>query len=291
LDPVNKDWVIEKLARKIVEFFPEQNRIKLHYFPRQGYAVTHWMHYLNASHDYLKVSTEINTFLVPHIDSKEKEEVFLKNLELGAIPIFMSRQHSEEVSKKLNLANTPIHILPGSDLAGEKQYFNLIIASHVYPDGRKNESFLFHLSRDLSLVDVHFTFVGKGWHLVKEALIDAGASVAWFNPNEPNYPNYNRLIEMMRSHDLFVYLGFDEGSLGALDAYLMGLPLLITNQGFHQQFEERENVILFNNYEDFKKKLTHLLERRKHIKNEKWQWLSYSKQYESLWDDLISNKF
>jgi hypothetical protein len=287
LDPVNKGWVIEKLARKIIEFYPNHSKIKIHYFPRPGYLITHWMHYLNVSQDFLRINSGVNSFLVPHVDTKEKENFFLKNLEFGGIPIFMSEQHSRDIAKRLNLRFNPHYILPGSDLAEGLARFRIIIASHIYPDGRKNEKYLVQLAHDLSLENTHFTFVGKNWAEVSKALKDAGASVDWMDPNKPNFPTYLTLNLYIKSHDLFVYLGNDEGSLGALDAYLLGVPLLISNQGFHQEFIERNNVEMFETYEDFKIKFQYLSQTRNRIDYDNWSWSKYSKQHQKFWDSLV----
>jgi hypothetical protein len=43
------------------------------------------------------------------------------------------------------------------------------------------------------------------------------------------------IVENMKQMDYWMYLGQDEGSMGCLDAALMGIPLITTPQGFHLQ--------------------------------------------------------
>jgi len=72
LDPVNKGWVIEKIAKKLISSASKSTTLDLFYIPRRGYRITHWMHYLNVSRDFIKADKGIHTFLVPHIDSIQK---------------------------------------------------------------------------------------------------------------------------------------------------------------------------------------------------------------------------
>ena len=291
LDPVNKGWVIEKIAKKLVSKASSRIALDIFYIPRRGYTITHWMHYLNVSGEFIKADKGIHTFLVPHIDSIEKEQVFLSNLDAGAFPIFLSREHAESISKRLDLGFTPHFIFPGSDLADEERRFRVVVSSHIYPDGRKNEHLLIQLANEISLKNMHFIFIGKSWARVEESLIKSGATVEWFNPVNSSFPDYKQSLDIIRGCDLFLYLGNDEGSLGALDAYLLGLTLLISNQGFHREFSDRDNVYLFDNYYGFKSKLLELSSSLSPINSNKWTWYAMSTNYLEYWASLTNRKW
>ena len=291
LDPVNKGWVIEKIAKKLVSSASSKIVIDLYYIPRRGYTITHWMHYLNVSREFIKADKGIHTFLVPHIDSIQKEQVFISNLNTGAFPIFLSREHAESICKRLNLGLTPHYIFPGSDLADEKLRFRVVVSSHIYPDGRKNEHLLIQLAKEISLKNMHFIFIGKSWAKVEESLRKSGATVEWFNPVNSSFPDYKQSLDIIRGCDLFLYLGNDEGSLGALDAYLLGIPLLISNQGFHREFTDRKNVYLFDDYYGFKTKLLELSSSLNAINLNKWTWYAMSTKYLEYWASLTNRKW
>lgn len=289
LDPVHKGWVIEKLAKKIVEYYPGLSKPKLTYVPLRNTEITHWMHYLNVSPAFLKNSTGLNTFLVPHVDSREKQEYLAQLIDLGGIPIFMSEQHAQEVSTALLLPEVAAVILPGSDAAGTQSRLRIVISSNYYPDGRKNEHYLKNLAKDFRLDSFHFTFIGKSWEVVGRELIQSGAEVEYLDPSKGNYLDYKTQLNLIRGFDLFVYLGFDEGSLGALDAYLLGVPLLVTRQGFHLQFGNKSDIRFFTTYDEFRRQL---MESKKRFRpsaqdTEKWTWYSYASSYRDLWESLL----
>jgi hypothetical protein len=290
LDPVNKGWVIEKIAKKLISSASNSTTLDLFYIPRRGYRITHWMHYLNVSRDFIKTDKGIHTFLVPHIDSIQKEQEFLSNMNTGAFPIFLSREHAKRTSERLKLDLIPHYISPGSDLADKKLRFRVVISSHIYPDGRKNEHYLIQLAQEIPLKNFHFIFIGKAWSKVEASVKKSGATVEWFNPNTSPFPDYKQSLDIIRGCDLFLYLGDDEGSLGALDAYLLGVTLLISNQGFHQEFADRNNVHLFDDYYGLKTKLMELSSSLATINSNKWTWYNMTTKYLEYWDSLEIRK-
>ena len=290
LDPVHKGWVIEKLAKKIVEHYPRASKPRLTYVPSRNIEITHWMHYQNVSPAFLKLSSGVNTFLVPHVDSQEKQEYLAQLIDLGGIPIFMSEQHARDVSRALSLPKVAEVILPGSDAAGAQDRLRIVISSNYYPDGRKNEHYLKNLAKDHRLDSFHFTFIGKSWEPVGRELIQSGAEVEYLDPSKSNYLEYKTQLNLIRGYDLFIYLGFDEGSLGALDAFLLGVPLLVTGQGFHLEFENNGEIRFFTTYDEF---IAQLMESSKRFRpnsqdTEKWTWYSYATSYRNLWESLMA---
>lgn len=287
LDPVNRGWVIEKIATNLVSLARKNLTIELFYIPRRSYRITHWMHYLNVSIDFIKIDKGIHTFLVPHIDSIQKQRVFLSIIKAGAIPIFLSQEHAERTRKHLKLEFTPHYIWPGSDLAENKLRFRVVISSHLYPDGRKNEHLLINLAQEISLENVHFIFIGKSWSKVEDSVKKSGATVEWYSPDNSKFPNYRQSLDIMKGCDLFLYLGNDEGSLGALDAYLLNIPLLISNQGFHREFTQRKNVYLFDDYHSFKSKFINLKSSLGTVDSNNWTWYAMGTKYVDFWASLL----
>lgn len=292
IDPIHKGWVIEKLAHKIIEFWPNFKPPSLTYFPRLAPQVTHWMHFMNVPVNFLEISKGIHTVQVTHVDSSEKLQYLEKLIRAGAIPVFMSKQHAKLISNKIDFPFKNYSILPGSDIANHGDRKRILISSNYYPDGRKNESLLINLAKEFRLDSFHFTFIGKSWDKIAELLVESGAEVRIFSPKDPNYPPYEMQLEILRGVDCYLYLGFDEGSLGALDAYLLGTPMIISKQGFHLEFATRSNILLFQNYEEFKMKLL-TIDKRNPISPEEdhnWSWYSYTERYQQMWDSLISEE-
>ena len=289
LDPVHQGWVVEKIARKIVDYWPNTKKPSISNLPKSGFELTHWMHYMNVPPEYLKYSKSINTVQVTHVDSQLKLNYLEELIKLGAIPIFMSQQHSEQVSEQIGDKFESHVILPGSDVTLFSNRIRILISSNFYPDGRKNENFLINLAKEIQLDGFHFTFIGKSWGSVAKFLVEAGAQVKIFSPQDLEYPSYEAQLGIVKGVDCYLYLGFDEGSLGALDAYLSGTPMIISKQGFHLEFDQRADVVLFENFEEFKMAFTKIAPRNQISSHElsKWSWYSLSSSYEQFWNELI----
>ena len=292
LDPVHKGWVIEKLAKKIIEFWKGSTTPDLYNFPRSNYKLTHWMHFMNVPIKYLEYSNNINTIQITHVDSNQKAKYLQKLVKLGAIPVFMSDHHFNQVTKMIDVPFVKHVILPASDVSLQVNQKRILISSNYYPDGRKNEGFLIKLSNEISLDNYHFTIIGKSWESIALNLIKAGAKVKIYSPDDIGYPSYEMQLEFLRGMDCYIYLGFDEGSLGALDAYLCAVPMIVSKQGFHLEFKQFENLFFFETYEEFRSAFMEISRKSRFGVDEiqKWSWYSFSSDYQKLWEALISEK-
>ena len=292
LSQENKGWVIEKIAQQLAENVELQNHeVSILEKPTGKASVTHWMHYMNVrEEDYVKGA--INTCMVTHVDDIWKFKKLEKVIEKKFIPIYLSEEHRDYASKKINSNKFSFFVKPGSDLAEieRPEIVSITIASHVYPDGRKNERYLSKLANEMDLNHCHFNLIGKRWSPTATELRKANASVLEYSKEIGNYPSYAEINSIIRSSDLFMYLGFDEGSMGALDAYLLGTKLLISNQGFHREFKGM-NVDLFEDYGSFKSKFeSFILQNLNFIKDYKsWRWQRYALEHLSIWE-LLSTK-
>ena len=291
LSQENKGWVIEKIADQLVENAKLQKyEVKLLEKPTGKATIIHWMHYMNVrEEDYVRGAT--NTCMVTHVDDIWKFKKLEKVIKNGFIPIYLSEEHRDYVSKKLDSNKFSFFVKPGSDLSEieRSEFVSITIASHVYPDGRKNEKYLWKLAKEIDLKNCHFNLIGKRWGPTAAELRNANASVLEYSKEIGNYPRYEVINNIIKSSDLFMYLGFDEGSMGALDAYLLGTKLLISNQGFHREFKGM-TVDLFEDYGSFKSKFENFISQNfDFIKDSKsWGWQRYAREHLSIWE-LLSN--
>jgi hypothetical protein len=286
----NKGWIIEKIANRLAANLLSLGiNSKLLDAPNFESDVTHWMHYLNVPLD-LNISS-INTMTVTHVDEIDKLEKLKFLIELGVYPIFLSNEHALEISNLLKIPTKFDKALPGSDLA----IFNkikFIINSNSYPDNRKNEDYLIRLARDLNLNQTIFIFCGKRWGEIGDHLSKAGAEVFIYSKEIGNYPSYESMNQITKDSDVFIYMGFDEGSMGALDAYLLNKKLIISDQGFHKEMSGRD-VFLFKSYSEFKYLIEIAIKDHLTWQNEKlrWGWMEYAKSHLNIWNELISNNY
>jgi hypothetical protein len=200
----------------------------------------------------------------------------------------MSSDQANWAAERLGFSCPFTHISPGSDVVS-LECFNIVIASNYYPDGRKNEDWVKRFITENPDLVFTLTLIGKSWGTFVQDLKTSKVKVEWYGPDTNFDLEYALILKVIRQADLFLYTGFDEGSLGALDAYLLGVPLLISDQGFHKNFEKRGDISLFSNYEEFSANLRHIiLEKNTTLRrNDEWAWSKYSDSHIQLWEALF----
>jgi hypothetical protein len=81
-----------------------------------------------------------------------------------------------------------------------------------------------------------------------------------------------------------MYLGFDEGSLGTLDAALAGIPLIVTPQGFHLELPAEIDYPVSNEV-DLVTVLRNLGAplRLSGESGQYWSWSRYAQEHVAIW--------
>ena len=142
----------------------------------------------------------------------------------------------------------------------------------------------------MSLNDVEFIFVGSGWKGISLELRSLGVQTTRFDDDEKSYPEYSEFPEIYRSLDLFLSPSFDEGSMGSLDAYILGIEMLISRHGFHLELNlNEENYI--DSYDDLKLKITDRLDvfRLRRAQAQEWSWGRTSLALLNHWESIEIN--
>ena len=106
------------------------------------------------------------------------------------------------------------------------------ITSQVTPDKCKREDLLIRVADTIRLDAFHFEIIGRGWEEIIPHLEAAGATVRYY-PGTHDLEDYQIHLERILTFDYYLYMGFDEGSMGFLDALAAGIPTIVTPQGFH----------------------------------------------------------
>jgi len=107
------------------------------------------------------------------------------------------------------------------------------ITSRLRGDKAKREHLLIRLCDTMRLDAFHFEIIGRGWEEVIPRLEAAGARVRYYPGTDDGIEDYRINLERVPLFDYYLYLGFDEGSMGFLDALAAGVPTIVTPQGFH----------------------------------------------------------
>lgn len=103
------------------------------------------------------------------------------------------------------------------------------ITTRLYtPDPCKREWMLQQLAEMIDPLDFSFTIMGAGWDTIVQTLRSKKFEVAYYP--EFHLGQYRALVP---TFDYYLYLGWDEGSMGFIDALFAGVKTIATRQGFH----------------------------------------------------------
>lgn len=231
LHPENQGWVIEKIARRLLEHLSHSGvEATISDQARGDVDLNHWMSYAFAN----EPQPVRATMFITHIDDPHKVALVRQELASGIDAGICMSSHQVEFLVGQGLRRESLcHVLPAHDNRLQPRRIRIGIATRLYPDGRKREDLLVKLAETLSLDAFEFEIHGAGWEPLVPVLKAAGAVVNHF-PGSPDYErDYELLIERMPHFDFYLYLGMDEGSLGTLDAVTAAVPTIVTAQGFH----------------------------------------------------------
>jgi hypothetical protein len=244
LDPNSQGWILDKISTKLqTEFSDLGVKCSVLSKPKYDSSVVFWIHYSDKTINFSETRDfkGISSALVTHVDDSLKlariRKLYLQGIDL----IFMSKEHAHNIASSVGMNLPAFNVLIGSDLAVPRSIFKVGIVSRCYPDGRKNENWLLEFAAKGLLENVELTIIGSGWGNVIKNLRSLGVSVLVFDGHENPYPTYSEILRVQANFDLFLNFGFDEGSLGALDAFLLKTDLLVSYHGFHIEFDLKED--------------------------------------------------
>jgi hypothetical protein len=249
--------------------------------------INHFMSYVFADPCGGKTS-----ILITHIDDIYKlnhiKSFLKKNKEIKFI--CLSKQTAQFlIEEGINQANVS-YALPGIEPYVAPRKIQIGTSGRIYKDGRKNEKWLAEASEKIDVSPFHFNFFGNGWDEIGHKLLKSGAGVTIVPEVADFEGEHEQLVENMKQMDFWMYLGQDEGSMGCLDAALIGIPLITTPQGFHlelplgikHEIKSSENL----------QKILHLIsaDYKELIKSRtEWTWNRFALDHLANWN-LIDSK-
>lgn len=203
---------------------------------------------------------KVNMVFITHTDDTFKEQTLERMKGQFDIYLCMSREDAQFLVElgydkdKVFGVNLPVRnnfIRP----------LTLGIFSNCYSDGRKNEQWLIDYCKyNPHSKLVNFSFIGFGWGGVVKKLEDLGCSFEWHGVSRklPHEYFYQQL--KLKDLDYYLYMGMDGGAMGSYDAYAMGVPLCITDDGFHKGIPDIE--LSFSSKEEFFKSMDIIVEKQ-----------------------------
>jgi len=232
----DRGWILEKIAKRLAEYLPRWNvKAEIDQFPSSSVDVNHWMLYYDTGGKFVSK----NTLGITHVDRRAKLHVLKRRLESADMGICMSRMMVEQLVALGAPRDKLCFISPAHDGLVKPKRIVVGITTQIRPDGAKRESILVEVAKKTHLGNFHFEIIGPNWQRVIPILKAAGATV---NYNEGHYTKSNEshlalVVDALTRFDYYLYMGWDEGSMGILDALAAGIPTIATPQGFHLDIE------------------------------------------------------
>jgi hypothetical protein len=106
-----------------------------------------------------------------------------------------------------------------------------------------------------------------------------------------NVEHYKIVLDRLPTFDYYLYMGFDEGSMGFLDALAAGIPTIVTRQGFHLDISGGITHA-FSNASELGEIFQKLSRERQHRINSvaHLTWNEYARKHALVWRALISGR-
>lgn len=228
-----------------------------------------------------------DTIMFSHVNSLnllEKVKHELKTAEMG---ICMSRETMNSLAMMGVPRNKLCYINPAHDETSVTKKYVFGITHRCYDnyDFRKRDGMIVDLCRNINSKYFKFVIMGARWEAIIEKMQEMGFEVDYY----PEF-DYEKYWEIMPSLDYYLYQGFDEGSMGILDALSVGVKTIVTPQGFHMDIS---NGITYacRSLGDFVEVCKELeTEREKLIASvSDWTWKKYAEKHAEVWNYLLGN--
>ena len=227
----NANWILEKFALRTSQCLTELgHKSTIAGNPQLSADVNHFL-----SYNFVLNPPKNSTVLITHIDDQSKLR-HIRDLSLNPniqSMICLSRYTRDFLVSHGISQDKVSYVLPAVDAIPKLRVLRIGLSSYIYKDGRKNEAWIKRIANSITLENFEFHIFGSGWESTIQALEQAGAKVLITKATEDFLGDHKHIIESLPNLDYWMYLGFDEGSIGCLEASLAGVPLITTPQGFH----------------------------------------------------------
>lgn len=279
----DRGWILRKFAVRMEEELKRRGyKCSISSVADSSADINHYIIY----DSYEPVDSYNDTIMITHVDSYNKLERLKFQLKVAKMGICMSRETMERLAAYGVPREKLCYINPAQDGVIKPKKYVLGITNKTHDDHRKRESMLLDLCKALEPDYFSFKIMGSGWTNIVATVKKMGFHVEYYD--EFDYDEYVRLIPTL---DYFLYWGFDEGSMGYLDALRAGVGTIVTPQGFHLDVNDGITYEC-RTISDFRNVLVNLQEKRKKIVDsvEAWTWGNYVDKHLEVWNYLLGNE-
>lgn len=224
------------------------------------------------------------SFMIAHVDSLLKLDQIKELTNKGAVGVCMSLDTMNQMIACGVRRDRICYINPAQDGMLIPKKITLGFTYKVHDDYRKRDDMVVDICKQVSPDYFKFVIMGAGWEKIVSEMEQLGFEVEYYS--EFDKQKYN---ELMPNLDYYCYFGFDEGSMGFLDAVACGIGTIVTPQGYH--LDTRCGITYPVRTLDDILDALHEIEakRKKYVDFVKtWTWENYTLKHLEIWKYLLS---
>lgn len=276
----SEGWILQKFAVKM-----QENLKKRGIEADIGKCVddTADINHHIAHHEYEPIQDCRDTLMITHIDSVNKINLLKHQLQVARMGICMSRDTMLQLISMGIPREKLCYINPAQDGIIKPRKYVLGITHRVHEDYRKRVNALLDICERISPDYFEFKIMGDGWDEIVQKVRAKGFTVTYYS--EFDYEVY---VQLIPSLDYYLFWGFDEGSMGYLDALAAGVGTIVTPQGFHL---DTRNGLTYpcRTIADFVDVLLKLEMDKKKITDAvaDWTWENYTAKHIEVWKYIL----
>ena len=229
--PENDSWILNKFANSVKEELEQMDakyKVEISTKFNSFFDVNHFF----TSDTPTKINN-VTTFLITHINTQYQIDEILKATNAGAVGICMSLETRDMLLSSGVKRDKICYINPAQDGQIKPRKIVLGFTHRTYRDFRKRESMLIDVCQCISPEVFKFVIMGAGWEKIIEELNSLSFEVDYYPQFDKD--KYNQIITSL---DYYCYFGFDEGSMGFMDAVAAGVDTIVTPQGYHLDIKD-----------------------------------------------------
>ena len=276
-------WIFKKFADRMKSILEKNNiDVKVSSQPCDDVDINHHIPYVAYS------PKKNDTLMITHVDNMKKVELLKKQLDIAGMGICMSKDTLDKLVSYGVDRGKLCYINPAHDgvIRPHKYLIGITHKCHDKEDLRKRATALLDVLKGINVHYFKFFIMGAGWQEIVSEMIKMGFEVEYYE--DFIYDTYNI---MMQKIDYFMYMGFDEGTMGYLDALAAGAGTIVTPQGYHLDVDCGIDYPCCT-VKQFREAFLDLQHKREvRVKAvEDWTWQNYTLKHLEIWNYLLKRK-
>lgn len=279
-------WILTKFAQKLEQYLIEMGvDVEIGSCPDPTADINHHI----PNHPFEPIAAYNDTLMIAHVDCMDALEQIKFQLQTAKMGICMSRETMEMLAEYGVPREKLCYVNPGQDAVIKPKKFVLGIThrNHANFDHRKKIENILEICDGINPEYFTFTIMGNGWENIVHEMRMRGFEVEYYDHFD--YDLYTK--QVIPSLDYYLFFGYDEGSMGFMDALAAGVKTIVTPQGFHLDISNGISYAC-KTMPDFVNVLNQIKEERAVLVRsvEHYTWKEYAEKHVEIWEYIAHKK-